>query len=185
MRTVNQTSAFSVKSIFFAQLLGFCQIILAIFCLHHLLIWWQFLIVGSMYSSMEYMMKISENYSAAQETKMKKRLQSWHQKQMMRLSYLLAFHPNEHTGWAICIWTIFEIVCGIQMSQATPTKFSMLFNHNYDKLSWKFGDHSLNFSFVHGPSWLRILESIHRYGVILTFCKKISKGHCEAMPDVK
>ena len=24
--------------------------------------------------------------------------------------------------------------CGIQMSQATPTKFSMLFKHNYGKL---------------------------------------------------
>ena len=51
--------------------------------------------------------------------------------------------------------------CGIQMSQATPTKFSMPFKHNYGKLSWKFGDHSFNFSFVHGPSWLRVLESIH------------------------
>ena len=90
-----------------------------------------------------------------------------------------------HTGCVICIWTIFESGCGIQVSQATPTKFSMLFKHNYGKLSWKFGDHSLNFSFVHGPSWLRILESIHRYGVIFTFCKKISKGHCEAMLDVK
>ena len=89
------------------------------------------------------------------------------------------------TGLSICIWKIFESGCGIQMSQATPTKFSMLFKHNYGKLSWKFGDHSLNFSFVHGPSWLRILESIHRYGVIFTFCKKISKGHCEAMLDVK
>ena len=75
--------------------------------------------------------------------------------------------------------------CGIQISQTTPTKFSKLFKHNYGKLSWKFGDHSLNFSFVHGPSWLRILESIHRYGVIFTFCKKFSKGHCEAMLDVK
>ena len=40
-----------------------------------------------------------------------------------------------HTGWCICIWTIFESGCGIQMSQATPTKFSMLFKHNYGKLS--------------------------------------------------
>ena len=40
-----------------------------------------------------------------------------------------------HTGWAICIWTTFESGCGIQMSQATPTKFSMLFKHNYGKLS--------------------------------------------------
>ena len=53
------------------------------------------------------------------------------------------------------------------------------------KLFWKFGDHSFNFSFVHGPSWLRVLESIHRYGVIFTFWKKKSKGHCEAMLDVK
>ena len=68
-----------------------------------------------------------------------------------------------HTGCVICIWTIFESGCGIQVSQATPTKFSMLFKHNYGKLSWKFGDHSLNFSFVHGPSWLRTLESIHKY----------------------
>ena len=75
--------------------------------------------------------------------------------------------------------------CGIQMSQATPTKFSMLFKHNYGKLFWKFGDHSFNFTFVHGPSWLRVLESIHRYGVIFTFWKKNSKGHCEAMLDVK
>ena len=75
--------------------------------------------------------------------------------------------------------------CGSQMSQATPTKFSMLFKHNYGKLFWKFGDHSFNFTFVHGPSWLRVLESIHRYGVIFTFWKKKSKGHCEAMLDVK
>ena len=79
----------------------------------------------------------------------------------------------------------FKNGCGIQMSQATPTKFSMLFKHNFDKLSWKFGDHSLNFSFVHGLFWLRILESIHRYGIIVTFCKKKSKGHCEAILDVK
>ena len=71
------------------------------------------------------------------------------------------------------------------MSQATPTKFSMLFKHNHGKLFWKFGDHSFNFSFVHGPSWLRVLVSIHRYGVIFTLCKKISKGHCEAILDVK
>jgi len=58
---------------------------------------------------------------------------------------------------------------GIQMSQATPAKFSMLFKHNYGKLFWKFCDHSFNFSFVHGPSWLRVLESIHRYGIIFTF----------------
>ena len=75
--------------------------------------------------------------------------------------------------------------CGIQISQATPTKFSMLFKHNYGKLFWKFGDHSFNFSFVHGPSWLRVLESIHRYGVIFTFWFFFSKGHCEAMLDVK
>ena len=79
----------------------------------------------------------------------------------------------------------FKNGCGIQMSQATPTKLSMLFKHNYDKLPWKFGHHSLNFSFVHGPSWLRALESIQRYGVIFSFWKKISKGHCEAMHDVK
>ena len=71
------------------------------------------------------------------------------------------------------------------MNQATPTKFSMLFKHNYGKLFWKFGDHSFNFSFVHGSSWSRVLESIHRFGVIFTFCKKSSKGHCEAMVDVK
>ena len=71
------------------------------------------------------------------------------------------------------------------MSQSTPTKCSMLFKHNYGKLSWKVGDHSLNFSFVHGPSWLRILESIHRYGIIFTFCKIFSKCHCEAMFDLK
>jgi hypothetical protein len=74
--------------------------------------------------------------------------------------------------------------CGIQMSQATPTKFSMLFKQTYGKVLWKFGDHSFNFSFVHGPSWLRVLESIHRYGVIFTFWKKNSKGHCEAMLDL-
>ena len=38
------------------------------------------------------------------------------------------------------------------MSQATPTKFSMLLNHNYGQLFLKFGDHSFKFSFVHGPS---------------------------------
>ena len=59
--------------------------------------------------------------------------------------------------------------CGIEMSQATPTKFSMLFQHNYCKLFRKFGDQSFNFSFVHGTFLLRVLESIHRYGVIFTF----------------
>ena len=63
----------------------------------------------------------------------------------------------------------FKNGCGIQMSQATPTKFSMLFKHNYGKLFCKFGDHRFNLSFVHGPSLLRVLESIHRYGVIFTF----------------
>jgi hypothetical protein len=63
--------------------------------------------------------------------------------------------------------------------------FLCFFKHDYGKLFWKFGDHSFNFSFVHGPSWLRVLESIHRYGVIFTFWKKKSKGHCEAMLDVK
>ena len=52
--------------------------------------------------------------------------------------------------------------CGIEMSQATPTKFSMLFNHNYGKIFWKFGVHSFNFFLVHGPSWLRVFESIHK-----------------------
>ena len=79
----------------------------------------------------------------------------------------------------------FKNGCGIQMSQATPTKFSMLLKHNYGQLFLKFGDHSFKFSFVHGPSWLRVLESIHRYGVIFTFWKKSSKDHCEAMLDVK
>ena len=64
----------------------------------------------------------------------------------------------------------------LKVGVATPTKFSMLFKHNYGKLSWKFGDHSLNFSFVHGPSWLRILESIHRYSyghqIFRNFCHK-------------
>ena len=36
-----------------------------------------------------------------------------------------------YTGCLISIWTIFESGCGIQMSQATPTKFSMLFKHTY------------------------------------------------------
>ena len=59
------------------------------------------------------------------------------------------------------------------MSHAMPTKFSMPFKHNYGgKLFRKFGDHSFNFSFVHGPFWLRVLESTHRYGVIFTFRKK-------------
>jgi hypothetical protein len=58
------------------------------------------------------------------------------------------------------------------MSQATPTKFFMLLEQNYGKLFWKFGDHSFNFSYVHGPSWLRVSKSIHRYGVIFTFWKK-------------
>ena len=64
----------------------------------------------------------------------------------------------------------FRNECGIQMSQATPTNFSMLFKHKYGKLFWKFGNHSFIFSFVHGPSWSRLLESILRYGVIFTFC---------------
>ena len=42
--------------------------------------------------------------------------------------------------------------CGSQMSQATPTKFPMLFRHNYSKNSWKFGGHSFNYFFVHGLS---------------------------------
>ena len=39
----------------------------------------------------------------------------------------LYFFVVAFTG-CICIWTIFESGCGIQVSQATPTKFSMLFN---------------------------------------------------------
>ena len=67
------------------------------------------------------------------------------------------------------------------MSQATPKKVSMLFKHNYGKLFWKFGDHSFNNSFVHGPSWLWVLESIHRYGVIFTlwfFFQKVIVRPC-------
>jgi hypothetical protein len=33
------------------------------------------------------------------------------------------------TGCLISIWTIFESGCGIQMSQPTPTKCSMLFKY--------------------------------------------------------
>ena len=80
------------------------------------------------------------------------------------------------TGWPKRIWKFLKSGCGSQMSQATPTKFSMLFKHNYGKLFWKFGDHSFNFSFVHGPSWLRVLESIHRYGVIFTLWNFFSKS---------
>ena len=47
------------------------------------------------------------------------------------------------TGLSICIWKIFESGCGIQMSQATPTKFSMLFKHTYGKNFWQFGGHTL------------------------------------------
>ena len=48
---------------------------------------------------------------------------------------LYTLHTKLCTGCVICIWTIFESGCGIQVSQATPTKFSMLFKHNYGKLS--------------------------------------------------
>ena len=48
----------------------------------------------------------------------------------------------------------------------------------HSKLFWKFCDHSFNFFFVHGPSWSRVLEAINRYGVIFTFWKLFSKGHC-------
>ena len=41
------------------------------------------------------------------------------------------FAMNEFTECVICIWTIFESGCGIQISEATPTKFSMLFKHNF------------------------------------------------------
>ena len=41
---------------------------------------------------------------------------------------------NDTTGWPISNWTIFKNGCGIQMSQATPIKFSMLFKHNYGQL---------------------------------------------------
>ena len=61
------------------------------------------------------------------------------------------------------------------MSQSIPTKFSMPFKHNYSKLFWRLKDHSFNFSFVHGPFWLSVLESIHGYGVIFTFWKKNQK----------
>ena len=73
---------------------------------------------------------------------------------------------------------------GVTSKWVKPS-LQMLFKHNYGKLFWKFGDHSLNFFFVHGPSWLRTLEFIHRYGLVFTFCKKNSKDHCEAMLDVK
>ena len=92
---------------------------------------------------------------------------------------------NIYTGWPISIWTILKSGCGIQMSQVTPIKFSMLFKHIYGKRFWKFGDHCFNISLFHGPSWSRVLDSIHRYGVILTFLEKKFKGHCEAIVDVK
>ena len=63
----------------------------------------------------------------------------------------LYFFVVAFTG-CICIWTIFESGCGIQVSQATPTKSSMLFKHTYGKNFWIFGDLSFNYFFVHGLS---------------------------------
>ena len=47
-----------------------------------------------------------------------------------------------------------------------PTKFSMLFKHNYNKLFWKFGDHSFDFFLC---PWPFLIKGI---GVIFTFWKK-------------
>ena len=60
---------------------------------------------------------------------------------------------------------------GVTSKWVKPS-LQMLFKHNYGKLFWKFGVHSFNFSFVHGLSWSRVLESIHRYDIIFTFWKK-------------
>ena len=91
----------------------------------------------------------------------------------------LYFFVVAFTG-CICIWTIFESGCGIQVSQATPTKSSMLLNHNYGQLFLKFGYHSFKFSFVHGPSWLRVLESIHSKASTETYLLELTpyKGLC-------
>ena len=56
---------------------------------------------------------------------------------------------KKFAGCLIIIWMIFKKGCGIQMSPATPTKFSMLFKHTYSKLL-KFGCQSFNFFFVYG-----------------------------------
>ena len=42
------------------------------------------------------------------------------------------------------VWTIFKSACGIQMSHTTPKKNSMLLQHTYGKIFWKFGGHSFN-----------------------------------------
>ena len=71
------------------------------------------------------------------------------------------------------------------MSQATPTKFSMLFKHYMANFSENLVTIPSIFPLSMALLDLRILQSIHRYGVIFNFWKKKSKGHCEAMFNVK
>ena len=68
----------------------------------------------------------------------------------IRFALILQIYQGE--AYVFVVWMIFESGCGIQMSQATPTKFSMLFKHTYGKNFWKFGGHSFNYFFVHGLS---------------------------------
>ena len=71
--------------------------------------------------------------------------------------------------------------CGIQMSQATPTKFSVLFKHTYSKLFWKFGG---QFFLCPWPYCATVLEAINRYGVKTAFYSLKVGSHCEGMFDV-
>ena len=47
----------------------------------------------------------------------------------IRFALILQIYQGE--AYVFVVWMIFESGCGIQMSQATPTKFSMLFKHTY------------------------------------------------------
>ena len=59
---------------------------------------------------------------------------------------------NLHRRRPISLWTIFKSGCGIRMSQAMATNFSLLFRHTFSKIFWKFGGHSFKFIFFHGLS---------------------------------
>ena len=80
---------------------------------------------------------------------------------------MLVFFPNLFlTHFMIIFWIhylqgvpkvsgrFFKNGCGIQISQATPTKFAMLFEPNYGKLFWKFGDLASIWTFLIKGIWV-------------------------------
>ena len=90
----------------------------------------------------------------------------------IRFALILQIYQGE--AYVFVVWMIFESGCGIQMSQATPTKFSMLFKHTYGKNFWKFGGHS--YTYVWTP--ISLIKKGHGQRKNLSYGHQIFRKVC-------